>query len=294
MYRVLIADDDYEDRELLKLEISRALKDKEDNLKFVEAVSVRHALEMLRERPFDLLTLDIEFDRLNEGLEALPEIFDAYPALNIIVISGKLDKGEVTAKLFQFTRDNVLKGKRWARHFDVLDKKDDKSEAIRAAYGFALKQADSIEKFKGLFSLAEIHMEKGEVDKCMDVYRRIQEVSPGEHESGENLRVLKGGGYEEALSYLRRGDKVVAGLLLGHFIENRLKTYTRKLLGRYQPALNDCLKELVRKRRISQYKRDLFKKLINIRNKSMHHPDTVGEREFESAKENFTILEANI
>ncbi len=294
MYRVLIADDDYEDRELLKLEITRALKGREDNLKFVEAVSVKQALSFLKERPFDLLTLDIEFDRLNEGLEVLPEIFDDYPVLNIIVISGKLDKEEVTSRLFRFTRDNVLKGKRWARHFDVLDKKDDKSEAIGVAYGFALKQADSVDTVKELFSLAESHLEKGEVDKCMDVYRKIQEAVPGERESKENIKVLKGGGYEEALDYLRRGENVVAGLLLGHFIENRLKAYSRRMLGRYQPSLHDCLKELERARKFSAFKKTLFRKLINTRNKAVHHPGTMGEKEFESSMENLRLLEANI
>ena len=294
MYRVLIADDDYEDRELLKLEIGRALEDREQNLKYVEAVSVKQALALLGERPFDLLTLDIEFDRLNEGLEALPEIFEKYPVLNIIVISGKLDKEEVTAKLFRFTKDNVLKGKRWARHFDVLDKKDDKNEAIQTAHGFALKQVDSVENVRDLFAIAESHLEKGELDKCMEVYRKIQEIAPGEHESKENLKVLRGGGYEEALVYLRRGERVVAGLLLGHFIENRLKVYTRRMLGRYQPALNDCLKELERVRKVSGFKRSLFRKLMKTRNKSVHHPGTVGEKEFEETMENLRLLEAHI
>lgn len=294
MYRVLIADDGSEDRELLRLEISRALEGREDNFKFAEAASVKQALMLLKERPFDLLTLDIEFDRLNEGLEVLPEIFENYPVLNIIVISGKLDKEEVTSQLFRFTKDNVLKGKRWARHFDVLDKKDDKTEAIATAYGFALKQVDSADSVKELFSLAEGHLEKGEVDKCMDVYRKIQDIAPGEPESRENIKVLRNGGYEEALAYLRKGERVVAGLLLGHFIENRLKSYSRKTLGRYIPALHDCLKELERSRRASQFKRSLFRKLINTRNKSVHHPDTISEKEFEGAMENLRLLEANI
>jgi len=294
MYRVLIADDDSEDRELLKLEITRALEGREANLKFAEAVSVKQALMLLKERPFDLLTLDIEFDRLNEGLEVLPDIFEDYPVLNIIVISGKLDKEEVTSQLFRFTKDNVLKGKRWARHFDVLDKKDDKTEAIGTAYGFAFRQAGSLDTVKELFSLAERHLEKGEMDKCMEVYRKIQDVAPGEFESSENIKVLRGGGYEEALDYLRRGERVVAGLLLGHFIEGRLKAYSRKVLGRYIPALHDCLKELERARKASQFKKDLFRKLINARNKAVHHPGKISEKEFESAMENLRMLEAKI
>ncbi len=294
MYRILMADDDYEDRELLKLEITRALESSESNLKFLEAVSATHTLDLLKEMPFDLLTLDIEFDRLNEGLEVLPEIFDKYPALNIIVISGKLDKEEVTSQLFRFTRDNVLKGKRWARHFDVLDKKDDKSEAIQMAYNFTLKQAASVQMVRDLFVIAEGHLEKGDIEKCMEVYKKIQEISPGEHESKENLNVLKGGGYEEALIYLRSGEKIIAGLLLGHYIENRLKAYTRRILGRYFPALSECLKELESVRKVSAFKKSQFRKLMKTRNKSVHYPGTVGEKEFEETVQSLKILEANI
>ncbi len=43
MFKVLIADDDFEDRELLKLEIQRALKGDDPDLRFQEAVSVREA-----------------------------------------------------------------------------------------------------------------------------------------------------------------------------------------------------------------------------------------------------------
>ena len=128
MFSVLIADDDYEDRELLKLEIKRALDAVEPDLRFYEASGVRQALHLLTTRMFDLMTLDIEFDRMNEGIDVLPEIFENYPTLNVIIISGKLNKAEVSEELFRFTKDNVLKGKRWARHFDVLDKKDDKTE----------------------------------------------------------------------------------------------------------------------------------------------------------------------
>jgi CheY-like chemotaxis protein len=291
MYRVLIADDDYEDRELLKLEIERALEGQNESLKFMEAVSVKQALQRLGDHPFDLLTLDIEFDRLNEGLEVLPEIFEKYPVLNIIVISGKLDKAEVTSQLFRFTKDNVLKSKRWARHFDVLDKKDDKNSAIKAAYDFALKQSDSVETVRDLFVLAESLLEKGEVEKCLDVYRKIQELAPGEHESRENLNVLKDGGYEQALEYFRKGEKIVAGLLLGHFLEIRLKAYAKRTLGRYHPALSECIKELEKSRKASPYKRSLFRKLVRSRNKIVHHPETINEDEFGLVNENLKILE---
>ena len=292
MYRVLIADDNYEDRELVRLEIERALKGLEDNVRFVEAVSVKQAMDLLRERTYDLLTLDIEFDRLAEGIEALPGIFEEHPTLNVIVISGKLNKSEVTMELFRFTKDNVLKGKRWLRHFDVLDKKDDKTEALRAAYDFALKRKDSAENVRDLFSLAETYLDKGEAEKCLDVYRKIQEAVPGEKESDENIKVLRDGGYEQALEYLRRGESVIAGLLLGHFIEIRLKGFTRRVLGRRPNALHDCVKGLERAKKLSPFKKELFHKLMNVRNKSMHHPDTISEQDFEKVMQNLKTLEA--
>lgn len=292
MYRVLIADDDYEDRELLKLEISRALEDQEDEIRFYEAPSINKALDLLKSQNFDLLTLDIEFDRLNEGIEALPGIFEAYPTLNIIVISGKLSKAEVTEQLFRFTKDNLLKGKRWARHFDVLDKKDDKTAPLRRAYEFALGQTESVEKIRELLLLAERHLEDDDYDKCMGVYQRIQDMAPHEAESRENLRALKGEGFEQALDHLRRGERIAGALLLGHHIENRLKNFTRKTIGRHSPGLYDCLKDMEKAKRISPYKKTLFQQLLRIRNKAVHHPDTTGEDEFEQTRETLLLLES--
>lgn len=151
MFDVLIVDDEYEDRDILKLEIEQALVDNEHNIRFFEASSIKKAQQILNLRHFNLLTLDIQFDRLNEGLDALPEFFENYPTLNIIVVSGKLNKAEVTDRLFQFTKNNVLKGKRWARHFDVLDKKDDKKEAIKWAYHFSIKQEQGGDRIRELF-----------------------------------------------------------------------------------------------------------------------------------------------
>src|SRR3990172_5982666 len=47
MFKVLIADEDFEDRELLKLEIQRALEGNEPDLRFHEAVSAREAVRVL-------------------------------------------------------------------------------------------------------------------------------------------------------------------------------------------------------------------------------------------------------
>ena len=293
MFKVLLADDSYEDRDLLKLEIRKALEGLEGDIKFQEAASVKQASEMLGSESFDLLTLDIEFDKLNEGIEALPDFFDSYPSLNIIIVSGKLNKSEVTEELFRFTKDNVLKGKRWSRHFDVLDKKDGKDEAIRNAYAFAAGRKDSADKVKDMLSLAESYLEKGEHEKCLDTYKKIQELYPDEPESRENIKTFKKGGYEQALDYLGKGEKVIASLLLGHHIESRLKAFTRKKLGRYYPSLYDCLKELDRARRIKQYKRSLFQSLLKLRNKSVHHPGALSEQDFSNAVKDLKILESD-
>ncbi|MBI5639165.1 MAG: response regulator [Nitrospirae bacterium] len=293
MFKVLIADDDYEDRELLKLEIHRAIGAEVSDLKFSEAVSVAQAKEILKSEFFDLLTLDIEFDRMNEGIDALPEIFEGYPTLNIIVISGKLNKAEVSEQLFRFTRDNVLKGKRWARHFDVLDKKDDKTEALRQAYYFAFKQKDVADKVKELFILAESYLEKDDMDKCLEVYQKIQSLAPGESESRENINIFTDGvSLEQAMEYYRKGEKVVASLILGHYLETRLRTFTRRMLGHSAPGLYDCLKELERNYRINHYKKGLFQQVLRLRNKAIHHPTAMSEQDVDLAVKNLRLLEA--
>jgi CheY-like chemotaxis protein len=292
MFSILIADDDYEDRELLKLEIKRALGDSENDLRFYEAVSVKQALQLLTTRLFDLITLDIEFDRMNEGMDALPEIFENYPTLNIIVISGKLNKREVSEQLFQFTKDNVLKGKRWARHFDVLDKKDDKTEAIRRAYFFSYRQKESADKIRELFLLAESYLEKNMIDKCLEVYQKIQHIAPGESESDENIRIFEDGiSLEHAREYHKKGEKVVASLLLGHFLENRLKSFTSIIVGCSYPSLADCLREMERTHRISNFRKSIFHQLLRLRNKAIHQPTEISEKEFDAAEKNMKLLE---
>ncbi len=281
MFKVLIADDDFEDRELLKLEIQRTLKDRDRDLRYYEAVSVRETLRVLTTQVIDLLTLDIEFDRMDEGIDILPELFETYPTLNIIVISGKLDKREVSERLFRFTKDNVLKGKRWARHFDVLDKKDDKTEAIRSAHEFALKQREGVDGMRELFLLAESYLEKNMLDKCLEVYQKIQQLAPGETESTENIRLVKGGlSLEQALETYRRGEKVVGALLLGYHLEKRLLAYTAAVIGRTFPILSDCLKELERTRSISPQSRTLFSGLLGVRNRAIHRPAEISETDF--------------
>ena len=295
MFRVLVADDHFEDRELLKLEINRALEGREHDLRITEAVSVRDALRILTGQVFDLLTLDIEFDRMSEGIDALPEIFETHPTLNIIVISGKLDKSEVSERLFRFTRENVLKGKRWARHFDVLDKKDDKTEAIRRAYDFAVQQREGAGSFRDLFLLAESYLEKNMLDKCLEVYQKIQRLAPGELESTENINIVRGAvSAEQALEYHRKGEKVVAALLLGYYLENRLRAFTTVVLGRSFWSLNDCLKGLETAGRLGEYRKNLFKDLLILRNAAVHKPAAITEADFTAATRKLEMLEERI
>ncbi len=292
MFKVLIADDDFEDRELLKLEIQRALGEDDTDLRFYEAGSVREALKVLTTQVFELMTLDIEFDRMNEGIDVLPELFETYPTLNIIVISGKLDKSEVSERLFRFTKDNVLKGKRWARHFDVLDKKDNKIEAIRRAYAFARKQREGADGIRELFLLAESYLEKNMLDKCLEVYQKIQHLAPGEIESGENIRIVKGDvSADQALEYYRAGEKVVASLLLGYYLESRLRAFTASELGRTFPILSEGLKEMEQGRRVTHFKKGLFSDLLGLRNKAIHQPTTVSEADFRASIKKLALLE---
>jgi len=292
MFRVLIADDEFEDRELLKLEITRALGEDDPDLRFHEAVSVRDAVKALTAQIFDLMTLDIEFDRMNEGIDALPELFENHPNLNIIVISGKLDKREVAERLFRFTKENVLKGKRWARHFDVLDKKDDKRSAIRRAYSFALEQREGADRVRELFLLAESYLEKNMLDKCLEVYQKIQRLAPGEMESTENIRIVKGDvSAEQALEYYRNGENIVASLLLGYYLENRLRAFTAGVLDRTYPILSEGLKEMEQTRRISQFRKGLFSELLGLRNKAIHQPASLSEADFKTAVKKIALLE---
>ena len=292
MFKVLIADDSYEDRELLRLEIQQALSSLEGKITFYEASSISKAKELLRVNSIDLLTLDIQFDRLSEGIDALPEIFETHPTLNIIVISGKLDKNEVSEQLFRFTKDNVLKGKRWARHFDVLDKKDNKTDAIQRAYSFAANQKDTADKVRDLFILAESHLDRDDMKKCIDVYQKIQDLAPGDSESGENLKIFKNPEMpEQILQYISEGDKIVASLLLGHYLETRLKAYTRRLIGRAPRSLSDCVMDAEKARKISGDKKEMFHKLLRMRNRAIHQPSTISKKEAEAAFKKLKNLE---
>lgn len=291
MFKILITDDDYEDRELLKMEIKQALGNMEPDLRFWEAVSVRRAKKLLSSQFFDLMTLDIQFDRMSEGIDALPEIFESFPTLNIIIVSGRLNKREVSEKLFGFTKDNVLKGKRWTRHFDVLDKKDSKTEALQNAYSFALKNKEAAGELQELFLTAESFMEKGMIDKCFEIYHKIQSLSPGEHESKENICIFKQDvSIQHVREYIKRGDNVVASLLLGHYLETQLKAFTAKTLGRAFSSLSDCLTGLKCSYSINELQIGLFLEMMRLRNKAIHNPTNIVKNDFDNAENTLKLL----
>lgn len=291
MVKVLIADDDFEDRELLKLEVQMALEPLEPDIRFSEAVSVRQAKQLLTMQTFDLMTLDIEFDRMNEGIDALPEIFETWPTLSIVIVSGKLNKSEVAEQLFRFTKDNVLKGKRWSRHFDVLDKKDDKTEAFRRAYSFAVSQREGAEKVPELFLLAESYIEKGMLDRCIEIYEKIQSLIPGDIESGENIAIFRGGlSVDAAHEYYKKGETIVASLLLGYLIESRLKEYTATFIGCSYPSLADCLRMLEESRSFSPFRKGIFSRLARLRNKAVHEPTSLTAQDFDNATKDLDLL----
>lgn len=293
MFDVLIVDDEYEDREILRLEIEQALAEEEHNIRFFEASSIKKAQQLLNARFFHLLTLDIQFDRLNEGIDVLPEFFENYPTLNIIVVSGKLNKTEVTHKLFKFTKDNILKGKRWARHFDVLDKKDDKNVAIQRAYSFSLKQEQGRDRIRELFLLAESYLQKDMIDKCIEIYHELQRMVPGELESNENIQLFRQNVFsvDLALKYFKNGEPIVASLILGYLIEKKLKSFSKSVLGSSHASLAENSKELEKSIHITKLKMVAYQKLHQMRNRAIHQPLTISESDYRMASRLFDDLE---
>lgn len=130
------------------------------------------------------------------------------------------------------------------------------------------------------------------IDRCMEIYQRIQNIVPGELESHENINIIKGDiSVEHAREYYRKGEKVVASLILGHYIESRLKAFTSKILGSSFPVLSDCLKTLEQTDKISKYRKGLFLLLLRLRNKTVHQPSTIQEQDLDMAIKNLELLE---
>jgi hypothetical protein len=131
------------------------------------------------------------------------------------------------------------------------------------------------------------------MDKCLAVYQKIQNMAPGEPESHENINIIKGAiSPEQIIEYMRKGENIVASLLLGHYLENQLKTFTRRKIGTNIPGLYDCLKELDRFNRLTPFKKELFQKVLRLRNKAVHHPSRLSEEDFDSAINALKLLKA--
>ena len=127
---------------------------------------------------------------------------------------------------------------------------------------------------------------------CSSDLQKIQRLAPGEVESGENIRIVKGDvSTQQALGYFRAGEKIVAALLLGYHLENRLRAFTAAALGRTLPTLIEGLKEMEQGRRISHFKKELFSDLVGLRNKAIHLPTGVSEADFQAAMKKLDLLE---
>jgi hypothetical protein len=99
---------------------------------------------------------------------------------------------------------------------------------------------------------------------------------------------------EQALEYYRAGEKIVASLLLGYYLENRLKAFTLSIMGRSFTTLSDGLKEMEQGRLISQFRKDLFYDLMGLRNKAIHQPTMVAESDFKTAIKKVSLLEESV
>jgi len=70
-----------------------------------------------------------------------------------------------------------------------------------------------------------------------------------------------------------------------------LKTFTSIIIGHSLPSLADCLREMERSRRITHYRKGLFHQLLRLRNKAIHQPTVISERDFDAAARNLKLLE---
>ena len=114
-------------------------------------------------------------------------------------------------------------------------------------------------------------------------------------ESDENIRILSGAvSSEQILRYMRSGDRIVASLLMGHFVEMRLKDFTRKRIGRAFAILSDCLKEMEKSGRIMPSQRDLFNKMLRFRNRAIHRPTAISEDDVQSVFHDMKLLEEKV
>jgi len=92
----------------------------------------------------------------------------------------------------------------------VLDKKDDKTEALQHSYAFSFKQKEVSDKVRELFLLAESYLEKNMIDKCMEIYKRIQNIAPERLSRMKNIHIFEGAiTAEHAREYYRKGERLL-------------------------------------------------------------------------------------
>lgn len=87
-----------DDSSVVRGMIRRSLEEVPDLEVTASAGDGRNALRIVRERPVDVVLLDVEMPEMN-GLEALPRILEASPSTQVLMVSSLTRKGaEVTVK----------------------------------------------------------------------------------------------------------------------------------------------------------------------------------------------------
>ena len=92
--KVLLVDD----HPLLRGGMRYLLRSLDADLEMDEASNCSQALELLADRSFDLVLLDLNMPGLN-GLDALAAVRDAAPGVPLVVLSGESDPGIVRAAI---------------------------------------------------------------------------------------------------------------------------------------------------------------------------------------------------
>jgi two-component system, response regulator YesN len=90
MNEILVVDDDPLCRGFVRVFIRCILK-----LVAVEAATARHALQLMRKYPFEIVITDLEMPQTN-GLELLREVKRKFPATHVIVMSGDFERNGTT------------------------------------------------------------------------------------------------------------------------------------------------------------------------------------------------------
>ncbi|SJZ49219.1 response regulator transcription factor [Selenihalanaerobacter shriftii] len=179
MYRVLIADDEYLEREVMKKVITEEVKE----LRLIgEASDGEEALEVVKaERP-DIILMDIKMPNL-DGLEATKEIIEFYPGTKIIMITAYNEFDYAQRAIKYGAVDYLLKPVKLEKIVEVLKCLIIKIEEEKL-YNQLVKQShdDSEEsasfhkeffaKEKKLFELVK----EGEVDKIEKFVERLLNI----------------------------------------------------------------------------------------------------------------------